>query len=99
MEVIKVAWNSVDNVWGDIPRDFVGKVEWSDGDVCYMIEGHKWHKEDGPAYIGTNGHIEYHLNGNEYSKEEHFKITVIMKTTLGKLLYKDYKKENEDFPF
>ena len=35
-----------------IPSDYTGKVIFSDtGSILYLKQG-KWHREDGPAYIG-----------------------------------------------
>jgi len=56
MRTIKVA------DWEEIPENYTGIVEWSDGDKEWFKNG-KLHREDGPARITS--HEDFFLNGNK----------------------------------
>jgi hypothetical protein len=42
--------------------NFTGIVKWSEGAITYLKSG-KYHREDGPAYIGFNGYKEWYFEG------------------------------------
>ena len=43
-------------------RNFTGIVKWRDGTITYLENG-KWHREDGPASIWSNGYQSWHFEG------------------------------------
>jgi hypothetical protein len=49
----------------DIPDEFTGITEWSDGSKRWWLNG-ELHREDGPAYEGSNGYKQWWLDGKYY---------------------------------
>ncbi len=47
--------------WNDIPKNYTGKIEWSDGDVWWYEDG-KSHKENGPAVEYNDGSKAWYIN-------------------------------------
>lgn len=62
MKTIKV------NNWKDIPKNFTGIVEFSDGDKFWYKEG-KLHRDDGPAVEWTNGDEEWYKEGKLHRED------------------------------
>jgi len=56
------------NYWYDLPENYTGIVEYSDGTISYYLNS-KTHREDGPAIIWCDGTIGYYLNHNNITKE------------------------------
>ncbi len=47
--------------WSEIPDDYTGIIEWSNGDNWWYKNG-KFHREDGPAKIWNNGYKSWYLD-------------------------------------
>ena len=43
-------------------RGYTGIAEWEAGDKGWFNKG-EWHREDGPAYVGLDGYLEWWLEG------------------------------------
>ena len=57
--------------------------------ILYFIKGTaKFHREDGPAVIYSDGHLEWCLNGEFFSKEEWFEA--LTEEQKAKALYSEY---------
>ncbi len=47
--------------WREIPNDYTGIIESISGDFYWFKNG-KWHREDGPAKIWSNGYKFWYLD-------------------------------------
>ena len=47
----------------DIPKGYTGIVEWENGNKSWF-KNDKFHREDGPAFIRTDGYKSWWLDGN-----------------------------------
>jgi len=57
--------------------------------ILYFIKGTtKFHREDGPAVIYSDGRLEWCLNGEFFSKEEWFEA--LTEEQKAKALYSEY---------
>jgi hypothetical protein len=75
----------------DRPDKFTGIVERPDGDKFWCLNG-GWHRVDGPAIEWFDGATYWFLNGVYMTEEEHYKRTAYLRTTLGKLIFKEQSK-------
>ncbi len=61
MKTIKV------NSWKEVPRNYIGIVEYPSGSKIWYKEG-DYHREDGPAVEFLSGYKEWYLEDKEYSQ-------------------------------
>jgi len=54
--------------WRDIPENYSGIFECSNGDIGYYLNG-ILHRDDGPAFIYPNGNMYYYLNGERHRED------------------------------
>ena len=55
----------------DVPDNYTGIIEYPDGTKKWF-SSRRLHREDGPAIEYPDGIKYWHLNGKQYTKEEHF---------------------------
>ena len=58
--------------WYDIPEIGAYHVIFPSGVEIWVVDK-IFHREDGPAYIWTDGTESYYLNGTGYQKSEYYK--------------------------
>ena len=57
------------NNWADsVPKNYTGIVEDRNGSIFYFLNG-KYHREDGPAIIYSDGALGYYLNGKRHRED------------------------------
>jgi len=75
-------------IWYDLPIDYTGIVEWEDGDISYFINS-KLHREDGPAWIRSDGYNRWYLDG-KFIWESYDKIELTNEIVLSKTQHPNY---------
>ena len=97
MKIIKT------NSWRDLPENFTGIIEFTNGTKYWYKEG-KCHREDGPAIEYSNGYKEWYLEDEEYFEINLNDYVVLdyYKGKFGLMWYKildiDEIIENPDIP-
>ena len=62
MKTIKV------NSWKEVPRNYIGIVEYPSGSKIWYKEG-DYHREDGPAVEFLSGYKEWYINGFRHRED------------------------------
>ena len=75
--------------WSEIPQDYTGIVEWDDGGKTWLKNG-KPHREDGPAYIGKDGHKSWHLDGKYVWHSNRTPLDLTNQIVLSKSQHPEY---------
>jgi len=75
--------------WSEIPDDYTGIIEWSNGDNWWYKNGSN-HREDGPAVIWENGKKSWWLNGHRIWYFHRNKLDLSKFIILSKEVHPEY---------